>query len=1716
MTPSEEYSIPDWRELSVDEPYYNPKTEKYCIPVSTDVSYVDSGAVDLLADDPIKNRVKEQGILNLWKLYNKFSGPAIDPAAWASLPEIVTIGNYYIDSRPCSRLRYLVCVDGASFDNVPSNPPRPLSETPSVPVEEVIRYKLPELKNLLDSVADSFLEIAQNITTTRPGLDFVEESERLRSVYSSVLNLLYKNGFTEQQLANLSVQFDFGPARLDEEPNLENCLMTDEIINVGVKKTKGPGFEEMLIGKFTFLNNAPIKYARTRKNLRNLRSLGKTLDCPDNVGIWGAEFYEDVAATYEHWERHSNSRRGRQIIDGLRERKVWPYNEKTIKTADEVDAAAKVPTDDIKAKVEAENKKEFDFVGSVLMSSKAQKQTLDEIQNAKDAYKKFLDRFDTNYLLRIGARIALDSLGVQDVNQLLFEIAMKGLDADMIWGPKGLVANCIPQFKGELEGLRQDPSDECGDPEAAVKARILELQGGGQISDEALATCIQDVCPPSVRMFGMRAQFEGLLARTTSGLIPYDRDELCPEPSEGDEDWINIDKFHFSLPGMIELTDLSKALFDEFVKALQDTRDELVLGIIRQLIRMLIDNVEKIMCNWTDMKNFGTGLGEIIEEGQLQNAIGEFVSEEVFKNNIQARLKYAISDWGFDPGDYFDAENPQDNRTYDERIRDFVNEVSSCLNPGELRAALRGVELGKNAEIVELAAKNSLPCINPGDAMAILGHAGADINVDIPRDRRPPADSVCDPAHARAIEQNFRDSYRDRADEAVIQDLWEKEVASLKERVGQLLEMLNSQELACSNVPTPDPMENDLNKNMQSLASNAMFSGVVESVDRKMAELVCELQDAPGDDQVLNPVDFDEPVGSPMGWWQVGLRPALREYEVVASRDGGNCGTGPAAVTIQTPSDDVVAPSARWQLLPNCNELPDSLDRSYFQRKARAWAPNPFNDEEVVSYEFDSEFSQEMYDSLADDPRIQFFEFSSRAARPLSSEQYTFSNFLISSVTGDYKLSVADSNIFGNDVATLDVIRKTLYAEILQEVLDQFDLSGLESQEDVVCLMLDSVKQQGSGILDIQDEVRRIGERFSEKVKEAANSEPTLAAPPLQSVSLVSLIKVFIRLEVLEKFITFLPAMAISAEAVQGSEFFYTLVVDDLILELNKYSTVFGTMNLNTSELRRLLCEEVNMSLEEFVKEEIKFLAEKFAEIDSIELHTGGGYFKKLPMKSVPEMAGPPPPFQRAGDRDKASFDYEDSYPWLKETVSGPDFPNYDGNHGDGDRRWSGRTTAGYPVALNTISGYQFFIFQDAGPFVFEKYFEFQPLEGDELEQKIGEAQYDREQAAALRDMRNAFEGRLVNSEVSRQQIENVESFRSFYKRVVLNAFLKHNHVGRALCVGYDIEPDNLDLAEWPYEELNRLNLANLREFEKVFFQTQLHNNKLDVIFIAPGGRQGPGSPTITPDEGLDFPDFWTSFSLDNIFKSLKCGTRITFFHTDIVRSRLDRPVVFGRPRGPLGGDIIDQTTLLGPPNNAVAQNAGFDGLFPDRLRDPEWKDICNIRKSYDISLFQTSNRDDPFKRIFTIPLAEETEEILERQLTIANFYGNLGLTNKHDAQDRGPTNYRTDLEFANDWTPETRGWTNEEICSFNELRRRLVQENDIFKAFFEFAVPVNDLMTIRVSDYISQFGGEEHFREAKKNILLSMYAMQPKPTTANTVLEDPNAAKKWLDQHFS
>jgi hypothetical protein len=385
-------------------------------------------------------------------------------------------------------------------------------------------------------------------------------------------------------------------------------------------------------------------------------------------------------------------------------------------------------------------------------------------------------------------------------------------------------------------------------PVAANK--ILDLVGNDPEAQNCLKSQLEKYCPPQASMFGLKGQVENFMHRHTSNFIVFDRENMCPDPDDTKSAPFTIPTMELPPFGWQFVVDISGATWDAFIKALEDTRDEFVLGIIRQLMRTLYKNIENIMCNWSDMKEFGKDSWKFISDPAFALDASRGALEDIGAVATD-RFKDALTDWGVDPSLLRD-DNPnivnEDGITYDQRISSFLDEVSKCLNPGELRAAMKGKELGQNFQVIERAASEHLPCIDSSDAISVLARASkdADFATMADRSRHDVGEYICDNINAVAAKESFKNSYEGRADADVVDELWQKEIEKTLDQIGNLMALLNTptDQMFCGIQPPPMPSD-PANEHMMGMVVDTAFAGILTNFNQEIASWPLTLLDTP-------------------------------------------------------------------------------------------------------------------------------------------------------------------------------------------------------------------------------------------------------------------------------------------------------------------------------------------------------------------------------------------------------------------------------------------------------------------------------------------------------------------------------------------------------------------------------------------------------------------------------------------------------------------------------------------------------------------------------------------------------------------------------------------------------------------------------------------------------------------------------------------------------
>ena len=857
--PEGRLAVPDWTTLNEDQPFYNSVEDKYCIPVATDIDYIDANIV--IQARPL---VLEKGLENLFLFYNKeipTPGPRRSEDDERTdiqvfLDSLVGLGQieaskYHLDSRPCSALRFLVCVDAPRWDSVPNKLPKYVSPVASGPITTVVTYKVSEIGPLIDSVASSLESMASQTGALPPGVDLYQEAQRIRAIYPSLLKMLFLNNVTPGPQSKELIQFSFSG-----EPRVL-------LVNAGIKRITTSDQRTLAskieIGFKSFVETPPIEYAKTRKYLSTLRELQKAFECSDTQGTgllegWISRETYDGITDFTHdaayvWDRFSNSPRGRQAIEDIKE--GWPFEDfinKKAKTASDVREEKKALSPARKLLIEEGVSEKWSYVGDLLLSAGAQKELISSINSSNDAFKKLMDRvWSWDYLQAVALRTAAQSVTNEEFNAALFRTAMRIVDRDELWG---IARTCVPIdiliasgvttdleiINPRVSGSAPPTTKEIADGTPTCDQEWKLSNAGDKLIDilenghplfpqyEANPECVEEaiekICPVPARMFGWHGQVENFLERNTSNFLAWDRENLCPDP--GDEEKSPWNFPHFEIPsiGPFDIFDVSAGVIDIFMKLLRETTDRLIVGIVKEILGTLLENLENILCNWSDLKSFGKERMSSIWEDVAGTPERHFLS--------------ALSDWGLDPewilGPDPGGLDPYPGVSTNTRIINFMNDVSDCLNPGELRAALQGEVLGQNQEVIKRASKAAFPKLDPSITMDILAYAARDVDFRTldQRSRQQTGQYICDNINADEYEKNFRKSYALRASPEEVDKLWVSEKEKSLKKITDLAEMVSTstaellQKGATCAIPQmpPDPA----NQHMAMITINAAYS----------------------------------------------------------------------------------------------------------------------------------------------------------------------------------------------------------------------------------------------------------------------------------------------------------------------------------------------------------------------------------------------------------------------------------------------------------------------------------------------------------------------------------------------------------------------------------------------------------------------------------------------------------------------------------------------------------------------------------------------------------------------------------------------------------------------------------------------------------------------------------------------------------------------------
>jgi hypothetical protein len=196
--------IPTWyRDL--DQPYYHREDGEYWISVTLPFDCI-KNEEDL---ENMKQIAKANGLRNILDFYNKSYNP-LDLSTLVDTYLVVRAEDYYLDSRPGSRVKILVKV-GAIYVNSFFSKEQSLEELKKQSARILSldsRYFQLHLEQALYSLNKIYLDIFSSKFTIK-GIDFAKEAERLSFVPTAIKKIIAVNGFDISKQTNSVINIGF-------------------------------------------------------------------------------------------------------------------------------------------------------------------------------------------------------------------------------------------------------------------------------------------------------------------------------------------------------------------------------------------------------------------------------------------------------------------------------------------------------------------------------------------------------------------------------------------------------------------------------------------------------------------------------------------------------------------------------------------------------------------------------------------------------------------------------------------------------------------------------------------------------------------------------------------------------------------------------------------------------------------------------------------------------------------------------------------------------------------------------------------------------------------------------------------------------------------------------------------------------------------------------------------------------------------------------------------------------------------------------------------------------------------------------------------------------------------------------------------------------------------------------------------------------------------
>lgn len=405
--------FPLWHTLDACEPFYDGETCSYYIVIELKDTSTDDERIKVQKQQALIN-----GVTALLEFYDKQRGED-DVDRYLKSYEFAFVEDYYLDTRPQSKIKFLIRVPAKYFDAIPRNldflDDIPNVDTGKLPKDwRTVHFYSSEIEESIDKVSkiiESYDKDVSKWDGEIVGYDFWDEAERLRWFIPAFEWLLEKNKLTLDPSKEDKYEIGFkGPCF-----EVIYVLASKDMISYPLR-----------IGFNCFKKMEPIKYDRTMGYVFYLSEIMRAAS--KGKEPWSVFLHSYTCPIPEI--------RPGKIVKKKKEKSLV-YEEKLVKnTKEKVLEDKKISNPAFKKKAALSRKKTRLFVGDNLLSCENIDNLLNSVNSIDDLYHNILNKVDvgtiTSFIAScLASKFSLPELSMTMCKAVLNELGFEQLQSVM-------------------------------------------------------------------------------------------------------------------------------------------------------------------------------------------------------------------------------------------------------------------------------------------------------------------------------------------------------------------------------------------------------------------------------------------------------------------------------------------------------------------------------------------------------------------------------------------------------------------------------------------------------------------------------------------------------------------------------------------------------------------------------------------------------------------------------------------------------------------------------------------------------------------------------------------------------------------------------------------------------------------------------------------------------------------------------------------------------------------------------------------------------------------------------------------------------------------------------------------------------------------------------------------------------------------------------------